>query len=221
MKNVRIFYRKDGACKYISHLDTNRVMLRAVGKSRLNIWHTEGFHQHAYITFALPLSLGFASECESMDFRILDDDEDLSAIPERMNACLPDGIRVYRCAEAVHKASAIESAKYDIRLEPMNDGELPAETLSDKLEAFLSLPEIITQKKTKKGMKDVDLKPYLLAYEPIQDDKVRFCLTLPAGSTLNINPNLLLNAFADSIGTELYAEIRRVGIYIKGGEDFA
>ena len=81
MKNVRVFYRKDGACKYISHLDTNRVMLRAIGKSRLNIWRTEGFNQHAYITFALPLSLGFASECESMDFRILDDDEDLTRSP--------------------------------------------------------------------------------------------------------------------------------------------
>ena len=221
MKNVRIFYSKDGACKYISHLDTNRVMLRAVGKSRLNIWHTEGFHQHAYITFALPLSLGFASVCESMDFRILDDEEDLSAIPERMNACLPEGIRVFRCAEAVHKPAAIESAKYDVCLEPMNGGELSCEELSNKLNEFLCLPEIITQKKTKKGMKDVDLKPYILAYEPIEGEKVRFSLTLPAGPSLNINPNLLLNAFAESIGTELYADITRVGIYIKGGEDFA
>ena len=61
MKNVRVFFEKHGPCKYISHLDTNRVMLRAIGKSRLDIWYTEGFNRHAYITFALPLSLGFAS----------------------------------------------------------------------------------------------------------------------------------------------------------------
>ena len=221
MKNVRVFYRKDGPCKYISHLDTNRVMIRAIGKSRLNIWHTEGFHQHAYITFALPLSLGFASECESMDFRVLEDNEDLSAIPERLNACLPDGIRVFRCAESVHKPAAIESAKYAVQIEPMNDGDISFEELSKKWNAFLSLPEIITQKKTKKGMKDVDLKPYILAYEPLTGEKVRFDLTLPAGATLNINPNLLISAFADSIGVELYAAVTRVGIYIKGGEDFA
>ena len=221
MKNVRVFYRKDGPCKYISHLDTNRVMIRAIGKSRLNIWHTEGFHQHAYITFALPLSLGFASECESMDFRVLDDNEDLSAIPERLNACLPDGIRMFRCAESVHKPAAIESARYAVQIEPMNDGEISFEELSEKWNAFLSLPEIITQKKTKKGMKDVDLKPYILAYEPMDGEKVCFDLTLPAGATLNINPNLLISAFADSIGVELYAAVTRVGIYIKGGEDFA
>ena len=142
MKNVRVFYRKFGSCKYISHLDTNRVMLRAIGKSGLNIWRTEGFNQHAYITFALPLSLGFGSECESMDFRVLDDNEDLSAIPERLNACLPEGIRVFRCAESVHKPAAIDSAKYAVRLEPMTEGEISFKELKEKLTAFVSLPEI-------------------------------------------------------------------------------
>lgn len=221
MKNVRVFYRKFGSCKYISHLDTNRVMLRAIGKSRLNIWRTEGFNQHAYITFALPLSLGFASECESMDFRVLDDNEDLSAIPGRLNACLPDGIRVFRCAESVHKPADIDAAEYAVTLEPMNEGEFSLKELSEKLRAFLELPEIIVQKKTKKGMKDVDLKPYILAFEMHEGDTVSFDVTLPAGSTLNINPNLMIGAFADSIGVELYADITRVAITVKGGEDFA
>lgn len=220
MKNVRVFYRKFGPCKYISHLDTNRVMIRAIGKSSLNIWRTEGFNQHAYITFALPLSLGFASECESMDFRVLDDNEDLAAIPDRLNACLPDGIRVFRCAESVHKPASIESAKYSVILEPMNDGEISFEELSEKLNDFVQLPEIIVEKKTKKGKKDIDLKPYILAFDLRDGEKVSFDLKLPAGSALNINPNLLLNAFAESIGTELYADITRAAIYIKGGEDF-
>ena len=221
MKNVRVFYEKSGPCKYISHLDTNRVMLRAIGKSRLNIWHTEGFHQHAYITFALPLSLGFASTCESMDFRVLDDNEDLSAIPERLNACLPDGIRVYHCAEAVHKAAAIESAKYDVTIEAMNEGDISLKELKEKLTTFLALPEIIVEKKTKKGMKNVDLKPYILDFAMKDGEDVSFTLTLPAGASLNINPNLLINALADYAGAELYASITRTGIFIKGGEAFA
>lgn len=221
MKNVRVFYRKFGPCKYISHLDTNRVMIRAIGKSRLNIWRTEGFNQHAYITFALPLSLGFASECESMDFRVLDDEEDLNAIPDRLNECLPDGIRVFRCAESVHKPAAIDSAKYTVVLEPMNEEDISIKELSSRLNAFIQLPEIIVEKKTKKGKKNIDLKPYILSFDPHEGDKARFDLKLPAGSTLNINPNLLINAFADSIGVELYADITRTAIYTKGGEAFA
>lgn len=220
MKNVRVIYEKNGPCKYISHLDTNRVMLRAIGKSKLNIWYTEGFNRHAYITFALPLSLGFGSTCESMDFRILDDNEDLSAIPDRLNCCLPKGIRVLSCKEAVYKPADIESAEYDITLEAMNPNDISEEELSTKLNEFLSLPEIIVEKKTKKGFKNVDLKGYILRFELSDGDKVGFSLTLPAGSSLNINPNLLINAFSDYIGTELYADITRTGVFIKGGKSF-
>jgi radical SAM-linked protein len=220
MKNARIFFKKFGPCKYISHLDLNRVMLRAVGRSRIEVWHTEGFNKHAYITFALPLSLGYASECESMDFRLLNDDEDMDAVPGKLNPYLPEGLVVVRCREAVMKPAAIESASYDIILEPMNDEEISYKELYEKLGAFLNLPEIIVSKKTKKGSKDVDLKEYILAYEMIPDEKTRFTLTLPAGGSLNINPSLLINALAEEIGVELYADVTRTGIYVQGGGDF-
>ena len=220
MKNVRIFFSKDGSAKYISHLDLNRVMLRAVGLSRLDIWRTEGFHEHAYITFALPLSLGYASTCESMDFRLMNDDEDLSAVPARLNACLPEGICVLRCAEAVHKPAAIASASYDIRIEPMEEGNISTEELSEKLAAFLAQPEIIVPKKTKKGTKDVDLKGYILACETVEGDGVRIRLTLPAGGSLNINPSLLITALSEYAGVELYADVTRTGIYTEEGGDF-
>ena len=220
MKNARIFFSKDGPAKYISHLDLNRVMLRAVGMSRIPVWRTEGFHEHTYVTFALPLSLGYASTCESMDFRLTDDDADMSAIPARMNAVLPEGIRVIRCAEAVHKPADIVSASYDIRILPMEEKDISPEELSAKLKAFLDQPAIIVPKKTKKGTKDVDLKEYLLACEIADGDDVRLSMTLPAGGSLNINPSLFITALFDYAGAELYADVIRTGIYMEKGEDF-
>ncbi len=220
MKNARVFFEKYGPCRYISHLDLNRVMLRAVLKSGIEVWHTEGFHQHVYITFALPLSLGFASTCESMDFRLLDDNEDMSAVPEKLNACLPEGLRVLSCREAVNKPAAIVSAAYDIRIEPMNDGEISSEELYSKLNEFLAQPEIIVEKKTKKGMKNVDLKGYILACEVEESDPVQLTLTLPAGGSLNINPTLLINALGEYAGAELYADVTRTGIYMEEGRPF-
>ena len=221
MKNARIFFSKDGPAKYISHLDLNRVMLRAVGMSRLGAWRTEGFHEHTYITFALPLSLGYASTCESMDFRLVDNDADMDEIPARMNAVLPEGIRVIRCAEAIHKPADIVSASYDIIITPMEDDEISSEELSGKLKAFLNQSAIIVPKKTKKGTKDVDLKAYILACEITDGDGVRLRMTLPAGGTLNINPSLFVTALADYAGVELYAAVTRTGIYMEGGADFA
>lgn len=220
MRNARVFFKKYGAGKYISHLDLNRVMLRAIGKSQLDIWRTEGFHQHAYITFALPLSLGYASECESMDFRLLDDNEDMSLIPERLNECLPQGLRVLRCADAVMKPDKIASATYDIVLEPMNDGEISNKELSGKLKEFIQLPEIPVEKKTKKGMKTIDLKGYILGCELPDSDSVRMILTLPAGASLNINPSLFVTALSDHIGVELYADVTRTGIFTQEGKSF-
>ena len=220
MKNARIFFEKSGPSKYISHLDLNRVMLRAIGLSRVNVWRTEGFHEHTYITFALPLSLGYASVCESMDFRLMDDDEDMSTVPARLNACLPEGIRVLRCVEAVHKPADIVSASYDIRLEPMEDGQILNKELFAKLKAFLDQPAIIVPKKTKKGSKDVDLKEYILGCEIVEGEDVRLRLTLPAGGSLNINPSLLIGALSDYAGVELYADVTRTGIYTAEGADF-
>ncbi|MCL1866119.1 MAG: TIGR03936 family radical SAM-associated protein, partial [Oscillospiraceae bacterium] len=56
--NIRVFFGKVGRAKYISHLDLVRAMSRAVKRSGLHVWITEGFNLHIYMTFALPLALG-------------------------------------------------------------------------------------------------------------------------------------------------------------------
>ena len=58
MKSTRIWFHKFGTAKYISHLDLNRCVARAFHKAKLPMWYTEGFNPHAFVTFALPLSLG-------------------------------------------------------------------------------------------------------------------------------------------------------------------
>ena len=70
MPNLRVFYEKTGRAKYISHLDINRCMQRALRRAEIPVWYTEGFNPHPYTTFALPLSLGYESLCETMDLRI-------------------------------------------------------------------------------------------------------------------------------------------------------
>ncbi len=56
MITVRAFYKKTGRLKYISHLDINRCMQRAIKMSGLPVWYTEGFNPHAYVTFASALT---------------------------------------------------------------------------------------------------------------------------------------------------------------------
>ena len=80
-------------------------MLRALHKSKLPIWHTEGFNPHPFATFPLPLSLGFRGVNECMDVKLEDDNYSLKEIIPKLNACLPRGIRVFDATEAVMKAN--------------------------------------------------------------------------------------------------------------------
>lgn len=218
MKDVRVWFKKDNECRYISHLDLNRVMIRAIQKSRLPVWHTEGFNVHPYITFALPLSLGFRGERESMDMRILDDCYKLDDIKEELNQCLPHGLEVFDVTEPKSKPGDINSAKYKMRL---STDDISVEELYSALQELLNADEILVDKKTKKGIKKIDVKEYFKKakhYDTEKDIVVR--VILPAGSTTNINPVLLINALQEKYDIDVYYDITRVDIFDTEGRPF-
>ena len=93
MREIRLRFSKTGQAKYISHLDTNRVFSRAFARAKLNLWFTQGFNPHPYMSFSLPLSLGVESLCENVDIRILDDISN-DEVKKRVNDALPLGIRI-------------------------------------------------------------------------------------------------------------------------------
>ena len=149
LKNIRIWFKKDFECRYISHLDLNRTMLRALHKSRIPIWHTEGFNPHPFATFPLPLSLGFRGINECMDVKLEDDDYPFEDIIEKLNSCLPRGIRVFSVTEAVMKAGKIAFASFCIRL---SLDKKPSSLICAQLRELLGRNEILIEKRSKKGM---------------------------------------------------------------------
>ena len=219
--DVRLFYSKTGSAKYISHLDTMRAFQRAFRRCRdLDFWYTEGFNPHLYLTFALPLSLGYESGAETVDFRLA------SHVPyrevvEKLNAVLPAGFKAYKAAKPVMNAKVIRFADYNISFTA--DGIDPEAVLAEWYRCFTR--ESVTVKKfTKRGAEDVDLK----AGEKIKLSKLkqfenRFCFKarLVSGVELNINPNLVLQAFKEFCEIEPQdVEIKRVAVYNGKMEEF-
>ena len=153
MIRVRAVFEKKGRAKYISHLDLNRCMLRTFRRSGLPIWYTEGFNPHPYYSFALALSLGYESGCEILDFN-LNENIPFDVIRDKLNAVMPEGMRVVSVAEQKMKITHIAKAEYSFSLFSENTSEL----LKDINELFES-DQILVDKKTKKGIKTVDIKP--------------------------------------------------------------
>ena len=211
MRNVRIWFKKDFECRYISHLDLNRTMLRALHKSKLPIWHTEGFNPHPFGTFPLPLSLGFRGVNECMDVKLEDDSFLLSDIPDRLNACLPRGIRVFDATEAVMKAGKVTYASFMLLI---GNPIIATGKIAAQLRELLESESIEIEKKSKKGMKTVDIKQGVKRYE-IKElfDAVQLDIILTAGSSDNVNPNLLITALLRSTGDEYTVDITRNDLY--------
>ena len=190
MQNIRIFFKKRDRAKYISHLDMTRLFQRAVRRSGITMWYTEGFHPHLYMTFALPLSLGIESDCESVDMRLMDD-LDFDVVKDKLNAVLPRGIEIYKICEPKMKANLINRSKYTVKLFDLSEKKA-------QFEAFLEQNEIMMLKKGKAGEKLVNVKPFIFDYSfhKVGND-LEGSLVLASGNTNTLNPQMLLNLFAE------------------------
>lgn len=214
MNTVRIWFTKTGEASYISLLDLQRVMGRALKRSGLPVWYTLGFNPHIYMTFTCPLSLGQESLVESVDCKTEEEAPDYAAWQEALNQVMPSGIHVFKVGPVVMKPARIASAEYQVHYE---DAEAPA-----ALDAYNALPGAPVIKKTKRGEKTLELKEYIPAVEyTVEGGTTSFTLRLPAGDGLNLNPTLLTGFLAEKFGLAAEgAAILRIRLLTSEGEDF-
>ena len=204
--NTRLFFSKTGRAKYISHLDLSGVMQRAIRRAKLPVWYTEGYNPRLYTNFMLPLSLGQEGLREALDIRLIEEFPH-PEVTKRLNIALPPDIRVLETAVPVYKNTDIAFAEY----------EITADIDREKFTKFLESEKIITEKKTKKGVSEIDLKPHLTVISVGE----KIALRLPAGTDLNINPRLVFDAYGAQSG-EVIKNIRivRTKILCADGAEF-
>lgn len=204
MRAVRLNFSKTGRAIYISHLDINRMMTRAVRRAKLPMWYTEGFNPHPYLTFALPLSLGQSSDCEYMDIRIEGDITD-EEILNRLNAVLPEGVKILSVSAPVYDAKEIEKALYFVKL-VFKDAET-SKSFAERAQTLAEGEELLAEKRGKKGhrkvMKQINLIDFIYDMKfSTAENIVNLQCVLAAGNTNNLNPTLLVETLEKEIGIE-------------------
>ena len=190
MRVVRIWFSKTGMSRYISHLDLMRTMTRAIRRSKIPLWYTEGFNPHPYLAFALPLSLGMESEHESMDIKI-EGDVSNEEIYSSLSGVMPSRIEISAVSDPVMDPKMIRFGEFEISFVPEDK-----EAFEKELAAVLGSESLIVRKLGKKGhrkvLKDVDLIPHIRSFEiKAEKDAVVLDIVLPAGSAVNVSPELL------------------------------
>jgi radical SAM-linked protein len=164
---IRITFTKQGPLRYTGHLDLHKLWERTARRADLPLAYSQGFHPQPKMNIAAALPLGFSSRCEVLDMR-LKNDIPLDGLSEKLQATLPEGIRVLNVESVDEHLPALQtlvaSAEYEVTLkEPVEGSDLERRVVT--VMASEALP------RERRG-KSYDLRPLieeLHCIEPAQE----------------------------------------------------
>ena len=193
----RLLFSKTGRARYISHLDLMRTFQRAFARAGIAIKHTEGFNPHPFVSIALPLSVGYSSQCEILEFSLLEGTL-AEEVPARLTAAMPEGIVIHQCYEARRKLKELRYINYIMNFEYSEGRPQESEPAMAELLSRESLTVKKKSNKAKAGFTEVDLIPLIRSWRiECQSDTMTLDAVLAAQNP-GLNPELLRTVFCQT-----------------------
>lgn len=216
---LRIKFKKYGPIRFIGHLDVMRFFQKAIRRAGIDVTYTSGFSPHQVMSFASPLGVGLTSNGEYMDIEV-NSISSCQDVLNRLNQASVPGIEVVSVKElpegAGNAMASVAAASYTVRF---REGREPAADISAVLPIFMEKKEIVITKETKKGSREVDLKPGIYRLE--WSDNAFFML-VDASSSGNIKPTQVIGALLAECGESLPENallITREEVYTNAGTE--
>lgn len=193
----RLLFSKTGRAKYISHLDLMRTFQRAFSRAGIPIKHTEGFNPHPFVSIALPLSVGYSSQCEILEFGLLEGTSH-EEVPQRLTAAMPEGVIIHQCYPVERKLKELCFINYIMNFEYSEGRPQESEPAMQELLHRESLVMRKKSNKSKKGYTEVDLIPLIRGFNlECQSDTLTLDAVLCAQNP-GLNPELIRTAFCEA-----------------------
>lgn len=226
---IRIKFKKYGAMKFIGHLDVMRYFQKAIRRADVEICYSGGFSPHQIMSFAAPLGVGITSNGEYADIEVADT-EDAHTMAERLNRVMSEGFEIISCCRlpdaAANAMSIVEAADYSITFRPGYEPEnIGVKQWFEGLISYYGQPSVVVTKKTKRGERQMDLKP--LIYElklchGAEEGTVSLFMKISTGSTDNVKPEQILDAYYNFMELErppFAFEVQREEVYADEASD--
>jgi radical SAM-linked protein len=183
-----IEFSKTGRGRFLSHLETVKVFERAFRRSGLNIKMSSGYHPIPVLKFSRALPLGIESEKERL---IIESEKNRtpSDISNSLNRTLPEGFSIKRTfkTEKDRVSKLLNEGRFAYTVF-MDKSAISLDKVRHLLKEFVSAETFRIIKKTKKAVREVDLKELILDIE-LSDANLSF--TLDETKQL-INPLLIV-----------------------------
>ena len=209
-----------GRAAYLSHLDMQRTLQRALRRADMPLQYSQGFNPHPLMAFAGALATGAESEREWFDVR-LDGEIAPADFEARLNAVLPEGMAVSHAMEAPEGLSTLTghlaAARYTLWVRP--ERAVSAAEVNSTLHKLLASSELMVQKRTKSGaMVPQNIRPQLYEAGLTGRDGESFTLDvlgeLTAGGGLRTEA--FVNVLLDFLGSAGSFRCRREEMYFDG-----
>ncbi|HSM72386.1 MAG TPA: TIGR03936 family radical SAM-associated protein [Anaerolineales bacterium] len=175
---IQITFSKQGPLRYTGHLDLHKLWERAARRAELPLAYSQGFHPQPKMNIASALPLGFSSRCELLDMR-LEQDIPLEGLAEKLNATMPEGIRVTQINQIDERAPALQtqvvSAEYEVTAKETGFGS----DLKRRIDSVLESESIIRTRRNK----EYDLRPLIEEIKLLSDNKIFMRLASREGAT--------------------------------------
>ncbi len=225
---ARVKFAKSGVMKYVGHLDIMRYFQKAIRRSQLPIKYSEGFNPHQIMSFAAPLGVGISSDGEYMDIELKEEVPSKEA-KERLQATMVPGMDIasflYLPDDAGNAMSSLAASNYTLTYKhPENFNFTLSKLQAGKVKFYDDASTIMIVKKTKKGERELDLKPLVYEFDITEEEgEITFHLFVSTGSVDNIKPELVLVHFFASLGLEVDEKaffIHRIDMLTRVDEKF-
>ena len=204
----RLKVTKHGNLRYFSHLDFQNVFIKSINRTNFDMAFTCGFNPTMKLSMGVALPLFVESDCELIDFECYNElsEEDIKT---ELSQYLPDGCEIKEAYRIEKTSNSIDTtvswAEYEVKLFKNDNCNL--KSFMYNCDRVLSSPEILMEKKNKKGLiKTLNIKPSVKSYR-FEGEKL--FIILKTGQQSEIPP-VRADVLMNLIDEKLIFDIKRI-----------
>lgn len=188
-QRLKIWFSKQGPAKYLSQLELQGFLERAMRRAKLPISFSRGFHPKPLLSFGRALPVGIASIAEWCEV-YLEKVLECSQILNSLNSQSISGMKFWEAKElnlsSPRELSQIEEFELCL-LSALNSPD----ALLKRWEESLNQQHLTVEKKSKKGSKNIDVRPFISEVFGNNSNSIRIVLDWRLGY---INPLYIVSA---------------------------
>ncbi len=157
--HFRIWHTKEEKSRYLSQLELQALLERAMRRASLPLAFSQGFHPLPLLSFGRALPVGVSSRAEWFSITLRTPLTALD-IREKLSQRLPAGMRIVDVVPVENNMRTRQSLREDFDFRLLSEDAHRQEVFRQQWEHFLHLQERVWTHVTKKGERQMDIRPF-------------------------------------------------------------